>query len=72
MAQDPKIVDPVREYAEGRLAGSNLMEIIGTDDFGLVLTLLRGQGLSLPRAPKAGRERHLQVLTAAICVQERV
>ncbi|HTZ67390.1 MAG TPA: hypothetical protein VMB83_07970 [Roseiarcus sp.] len=72
MTQTRKIVDPVREYAEGRLARSNLMEIVGTDDFGVILTLLRERGLGLPRAPKAGRERHLEALNVAIGVRERV
>lgn len=72
MPQTRKVMDPVREYAEGRLARSHLMAIVGTDDFGVILTLLRERALGLPRAPKLGRERHLEALDAAIGVRERV
>jgi len=60
------ISDAVRADAEGHFSRPALLEMLGTDDFGTILALLREHGLALPRAPKAGRERHLAALKDAI------
>jgi hypothetical protein len=64
-------LEMLRGTAAGRVSRRSLMDELETDDFGMVLALLRRQRLKLPRAPKEGREAALAALHEAVTGRPR-
>lgn len=64
-------LEMLRGYAAGRMSRRSLMDELHTDDFGMVLALLRKHRLKLPRAPKEGREAALRALHEAVTGRPR-
>ena len=64
-------LEMLRGYAARHVSRSSLMAELDTEDFGLVLALLRKHRLKLPCALKEGREAALAALHEAVTREPR-